>query len=93
MAQLDHSFTKNQAMQVASHLAREHGFETGKLGAQDMVKVLDDQHAIRVGMISKIISLEKAVDAAADWKVNFAFSRRVGCPRKRCQPLLETVGV
>lgn len=76
MAQLDHDFKKNQGMQLASWLAHEHGFEPGKLGAQDMVKVLDDQHAVGVGIGSKTISLESAVDGAADWQVGFSFARR-----------------
>ena len=63
-------------MQLASYLARENGFEPGKLGAQSMVKVLDDQHAIHVVTASKTMSLDKAVDVAAEWQVGFSFSRR-----------------
>ena len=76
MAQLDHTFTKNQGMQLSSWLAREHGFEPGKLGAQGMVKVLDDQHALGVSIGSSTLAVENAVDEASQWVVSFSFSRR-----------------
>jgi len=76
MAQLDHTFEKNQAMQGASFLALEYGFEPGDLGAQGMIKFLDDQHALGVGFDSPTMSRHVAVDRAADWRVSFGFYRR-----------------
>ena len=75
MAELVHTFKKNQAMQTSSWLALEHGFEASERGANAMVKVLDDQHAVKVGCSSKYMG-RKAADGAAHWRISFAFSRR-----------------
>ena len=66
MAQLSHTFTENQPMQVASHLAKNHGFEPSPKpsGSARMVKIVDDQHAVIIIFSSKMMKRVRAEDAA-----------------------------
>lgn len=76
MAELFGSYTRNQAAQAASYLAQEHGFSPSHLGAQGMVKVLDEQHAVKVFLSSDTLYARHPVDEPGDWSLRFGFARR-----------------
>ena len=73
---LRHNFENNQAMQFASFLAQEHGFEANQKSPVVMEKVLDDQHAIRVVSTSLVLKRSKPKDVLERAAFGFHFCRR-----------------
>ena len=73
---LRHNFEHNQAMQVASFFVQSLGFETVDKEPVVLVKVLDEQTAIRIGSRSKVLTRSRPKDESEQSGFDVNFARR-----------------